>query len=76
MTFEVGDEKVEFILSKFLMAPAIDDSCCAINIIDGCIRELDQDQETLTETVKLPLMHIMEDDGFKSMTPFMDDNLH
>lgn len=44
MNFEVGDEKLEFILSKFLMAPAIDDSCCAINIINECIRELDQDQ--------------------------------
>ena len=41
MTFEVGDEKVKFILSKFLMAPAIDDSCYAIDIIDECIRELD-----------------------------------
>ncbi|XP_050915252.1 uncharacterized protein LOC127130251 [Lathyrus oleraceus] len=37
-----GDEKVEFILSKFLKVPPIDDSCCAINIIDECIRELDR----------------------------------
>ncbi|XP_050914122.1 uncharacterized protein LOC127128793 [Lathyrus oleraceus] len=43
MTFEVGDEKVEFILSKFLKAPAIDDSCYVIDIIDKCIRELDQE---------------------------------
>lgn len=62
MTFEVGDEKVEFILSKFLMVPAIDDSCCTI--VDECIRELDQDQETLTEMIKLPSKPIMDDDGF------------
>ncbi|XP_050914999.1 uncharacterized protein LOC127129944 [Lathyrus oleraceus] len=34
MTFEVGNEKVEFMLSKFLKAPSMDDSCCAIDIID------------------------------------------
>ncbi|XP_050877733.1 uncharacterized protein LOC127081527 [Lathyrus oleraceus] len=41
LTFEVGDEKIKFILSKFLMAPVIEDSCYAIDIIDECIRELD-----------------------------------
>lgn len=76
ITFEVGDEKLEFILSKFIMAPAIDDSYCAINFIDKCIRELNQDQETLTEMIKLPSTPMTEDDGFKSMTPFVDDNLH
>lgn len=63
MTFEVGDEKVEFILSKFLMAPTIDDSCYAIDINDECIRELDQGEPT--ETIKLPLTPIMEDKGFE-----------
>lgn len=52
------------------------DSCYAIDIIDECIRELDQDQEKLTGTIKLPSMLIIEDDSFKSMTPFMDDNLY
>lgn len=43
MTLEVGDEKVEFILSKLLKASTIDDSCYVIDIIDECIRELDQE---------------------------------
>lgn len=76
MNFEVRDQKVEFILYKFLMAPAIDDSCCATDIIDECIRELDQDQEMLTKMIKLPLTPIMGDGSFKSMTPFLDGNLH
>ncbi|XP_050890258.1 uncharacterized protein LOC127095637 [Lathyrus oleraceus] len=42
LTFEVSDEKIEFIPFKFLMAPVIEDSCYAIDIIDECIRELDQ----------------------------------
>ncbi|XP_050896361.1 uncharacterized protein LOC127103118 [Lathyrus oleraceus] len=72
MNFEVGDEKVEFILSKFLKAPAIDDSCYVIDIIDERIRELDQ--EDLVETIKLPTTPIMEDDEFKD--PYIDDSLH
>ncbi|XP_050896269.1 uncharacterized protein LOC127103013 [Lathyrus oleraceus] len=43
MTFEVGDEKVEFIISKFPKAPTMDDSCCEIDIIDECITELDKE---------------------------------
>lgn len=74
MTFEVGEEKVQFILSKFLKAPAMDDSCCAIDIIDECIRELDKDEHI--ETIKLPSMPIMEDDGFKSVTPYIEDILN
>ncbi|XP_050892509.1 uncharacterized protein LOC127098050 [Lathyrus oleraceus] len=52
MTFEVGEEKVEFILSKFLKAPTTDDSFYAIDIIDECIRELDKEKPI--ETIKLP----------------------
>ncbi|KAI5431689.1 hypothetical protein KIW84_035742 [Lathyrus oleraceus] len=47
LTFEVGDEKIEFILSKFLMAPIIDDACYAIDIIDECIREFDQEEHMI-----------------------------
>lgn len=70
MTFEVGDEKLEFILSKIMKESAINDSCCAIDIIDECIRELDKDEPN--ETIKLPSMPIMEDDGFKSVTPYIE----
>ncbi|XP_058723133.1 uncharacterized protein LOC131594947 [Vicia villosa] len=50
LTFEVGDEKIEFILSKFLMAPAIGDACYEIAIIDECINEL----ERVESIIKLP----------------------
>ena len=71
LTFEVGDEKIEFILSKFLMAPVIGDACYAIDIIDECVNELEQN-EFLT---KLPSTPILEDDGFESIEPYIDDNL-
>ncbi|XP_050895944.1 uncharacterized protein LOC127102642 [Lathyrus oleraceus] len=73
LTFEVGDEKIEFILSKFLMAPVIEDSCYAIDIIDECIRELDQ--EGPPETMKFPSTPIREDDKF-GMETYMDYNLY
>ncbi|XP_050916559.1 uncharacterized protein LOC127131686 [Lathyrus oleraceus] len=73
LTFEVGDEKIEFIISKFLTAPVIEDSCYAINIIDEGIRELDQ--EGPPETMKFPSTPKREDDGFR-MEPYMDDNLY
>ncbi|XP_050889524.1 uncharacterized protein LOC127094789 [Lathyrus oleraceus] len=72
MTFKVGDEKVEFILSKFLKASTMDDSCCEIDIIDECIRKLDKEEHI--EIIKLPSTPITEDDGFKSVTPYIDDS--
>lgn len=39
-----------------------------------CIRELDT--KATTETIKLPLTPIMEDDVFKSITPYIDNNLN
>ncbi|XP_050902837.1 uncharacterized protein LOC127115302 [Lathyrus oleraceus] len=73
LTFKVGDEKIEFILSKFLMAPVIEDSFYAIDIIDECIRELDQERPP--ETMKYSSTFIREDDGFR-LEPHMDDNLY
>ncbi|XP_050896853.1 uncharacterized protein LOC127103647 [Lathyrus oleraceus] len=43
LTFEVGEEKVEFILSRFLKAPVIEYSCCFIDVIDECIREMEME---------------------------------
>lgn len=40
LNFEVGEEKIEFILYQVLKAPIIDDSCCFIDIIDECLKEL------------------------------------
>jgi hypothetical protein len=55
------------------MAPVVEDSCYAIDTIDECIRELDQ--EGPPETMKFPSTSIREDDGF-GMEPHMDDNLY
>ncbi|XP_058785071.1 uncharacterized protein LOC131659980 [Vicia villosa] len=40
LTFEVGEEKVEFILTQFLQALAIEDTCYLVDVIDECIREI------------------------------------
>ncbi|XP_050889968.1 uncharacterized protein LOC127095301 [Lathyrus oleraceus] len=40
LTFEVGEENIEFILSYFMKAPAINDTCCFVDIIDECLEEL------------------------------------
>ncbi|XP_058768817.1 uncharacterized protein LOC131642602 [Vicia villosa] len=71
LTFEVGDEKIEFILSKFLMAPIIGDACYAIDVIDECVNELEHNESL----IRLPSTPILEDDGFKSIEPYIDDNL-
>ncbi|XP_050914922.1 uncharacterized protein LOC127129847 [Lathyrus oleraceus] len=73
LNFEVGDEKIGFILSKFLMAPVIEDSCYDIDIIDECIRELDQERPP--EIMKYSSTSIREDDVFR-LEPHMDDNLY
>ena len=39
LTFEVGDEKIEFILSQFMKSPSINDTCCFVDIIDACVKE-------------------------------------
>lgn len=39
LTFEVEDEKTNFILSKFMKNKSIDDSCFQVDIIDECVIE-------------------------------------
>lgn len=39
LTFEVGDEKIKFLLSKFIKKPCIGYTCCLVDIIDECVRE-------------------------------------
>ena len=70
----MGDEKIEFILSKFLMALVIGDACYAIYVIDECILELKREESN--KNTKLPSTPIMEDDGFKSLEPYIDDDLY
>ncbi|XP_050888926.1 uncharacterized protein LOC127094100 [Lathyrus oleraceus] len=61
------------LLSKILMAPFIEDSCYAIDIIDECIRELDQ--EGPPEKMKYSSPPIREDDEFR-LEPYMHDDLY
>ena len=73
LTFKVGEEKVEFILSKFLMAPTIDDSCCFLDEIDKCVKELEKQQTTYSEVLKIPIPPILEDDNWHP--EYQDENM-
>ncbi|MCI51433.1 hypothetical protein A2U01_0072677, partial [Trifolium medium] len=35
LTFEVGDEKIEFMLSQFMKSPTFQNSCCRLGIVEG-----------------------------------------
>ncbi|XP_058722056.1 uncharacterized protein LOC131593535 [Vicia villosa] len=52
LTFEVGEEKVEFILTQFLQAPAIEDTCYLVDVIDECLREIGLSEESYSEVIK------------------------
>jgi len=39
LEFNVGKETVEFELANLMKSPSIKDSCCMIDIIDGCVKE-------------------------------------
>lgn len=54
LTFEVGKEKIEFILSQFMKAPTIDNSFFFLDIIDECIKELALKTQRTKELVELP----------------------
>ncbi|XP_050908733.1 uncharacterized protein LOC127122436 [Lathyrus oleraceus] len=43
LTFEVKEEKVEFIISHFLKAPTIEYSCCFLEVIEEFIREMEME---------------------------------
>lgn len=62
LIFEVGEEKIEFILSQFLKEPTIDDTCYFIDIIDECVKEMEMEPPKDTEVLKTPAPPILEDD--------------
>ncbi|XP_050909107.1 uncharacterized protein LOC127122875 [Lathyrus oleraceus] len=62
LTFEVGEEKVEFILAQFLKAQAIEDSCCFLDVIDECVKEMEREPSKYTELLKVPAPPTFEDD--------------
>lgn len=39
MDFEVGEEKIEFILAKLLKNPSFRDSCCLVDFLRCCVHE-------------------------------------
>ncbi|XP_050908901.1 uncharacterized protein LOC127122643 [Lathyrus oleraceus] len=43
LSFKVGEEKIQFILSQFLKTLAIDYSCCFVDIINERLNELSQE---------------------------------
>ncbi|KAI5418633.1 hypothetical protein KIW84_043021 [Lathyrus oleraceus] len=62
LTFEVGEEKIEFILPQFLKAPTIDDTCSFIDIIDECIKELASEQPPpIKELIELLAKSMLEE---------------
>jgi hypothetical protein len=73
LTFEVGEEKVEFILMQFLKAPTIDDTCCLLNVIDECVREMEKEQTSYSKILKIPMPPIFEDDNWHE--EYQDDSL-
>ncbi|KAI5397457.1 hypothetical protein KIW84_063321 [Lathyrus oleraceus] len=64
LTFEVGEEKVELILTQFLQAPAIDDTCYLLDVIDGCVREMEMQETTYSDIMKIQIPPIFEDDNW------------
>ncbi|XP_050896837.1 uncharacterized protein LOC127103634 [Lathyrus oleraceus] len=73
LTFDVGEEKVEFILMQFLKSPAIDYTCYLLYVIDEYIREMDNEQTSYSEILKIPRPHTFEDENWNQEYP--DDNL-
>ncbi|XP_050896926.1 uncharacterized protein LOC127103735 [Lathyrus oleraceus] len=76
LTFEVGEEKLDFILSQFLKAPTINDTCCFIDIIDECITKLAYERASpIKELIKLPAEVMLEEDVAEYDRPNTDDSL-
>ncbi|KAI5389327.1 hypothetical protein KIW84_074826 [Lathyrus oleraceus] len=73
LTFKVGEEKVEFLFAKFLQALVIDDSCCFLDVIDECVKEMEKEPFKYTEVLKIPTPPIFEDDDWRE--PYIDDIL-
>ncbi|XP_050888681.1 uncharacterized protein LOC127093821 [Lathyrus oleraceus] len=73
LTFEVGEEKVEFILTQFLKASAIDDTCCLLDVIDECVREMENEQTSYSKILKIARPPTFEDENWSK--EYQDDNL-
>ncbi|XP_058775016.1 uncharacterized protein LOC131649266 [Vicia villosa] len=73
LTFEVGEEKIEFILFQFLKAPSIVDTCCFVDIIDECVKEIKSEPHEETKILRIPIPPILEDDNWRG--EYQDNHL-
>jgi hypothetical protein len=70
LTFEVGEEKIEFILSKFMKTPAVEDTCYAIDIIDECVKEIEKELPQEAEILQPP-----KDENVESQPIYIEDGI-
>ncbi|XP_045802530.1 uncharacterized protein LOC123896150 [Trifolium pratense] len=56
LTFEVGEEKVEFILTQFMNASAIEDSCYMLDVVKDHRKEMEKDKTKNFEILKTPIL--------------------
>jgi hypothetical protein len=52
LTFEVGEEKIEFILTQFMKAPAVDDTCYMLDVIKENKKGIGKDQANNSKIYK------------------------
>jgi hypothetical protein len=52
LTFEVGEEKIEFILTQFMKAPAVDDTCYMLDVIKENKKGIGKDQANNSKIFK------------------------
>ncbi|XP_050918998.1 uncharacterized protein LOC127136492 [Lathyrus oleraceus] len=70
-TFEVGEDKIEFIFTKLLKKHYLRDSCCLISLLNGCVQEnaleppsITKLEESLLHGTKIKMVDT-EDKGYE-----------
>lgn len=58
-----------------MKAPTIDDSCCFIDIIDECIKELTLETQPTIKLVEFPPTTMLEEDEADIYRPYVEDSL-
>jgi hypothetical protein len=52
LTFEVGEEKIEFILTQFMKAPVVEDSCYMLEVIKENQKGIGKDQNKNSKNLR------------------------
>ncbi|KAK2410400.1 hypothetical protein QL285_045765 [Trifolium repens] len=63
LTFEVGEEKIEFILTQFKKAPTVDDSCYMLDVIKENRKGIGKDQNKNSKNLKTSTPPTLKNDG-------------